>query len=130
MSEELIKYDCRNCGHWVVTKLRVEGGAKCKECGSVPMDQRLISNGIQEEKVEHKDVLEVLSKFTTEELIEALKQKEDVQINNTTKETWAIKYDLTKVKKYCLLINNCDVNYIESCKRYLEAEQLFWNSRQ
>lgn len=99
-------------------------------CGSTSTNTRLTSNGIQEEKVEHKDVLEVLSKFSTQELIEALKIKEDVQVADTSKDAWRVQYDLTKVKKYCLLINNCDVNYIESCKRYSEAEQLFWNSRQ
>ncbi|MEN1934209.1 hypothetical protein AAIE21_01070 [Paenibacillus sp. 102] len=81
-------------------------------------------DGVYEEKAEFKSVIELLSKFPTEELIEALKLKEDVQVNNTTKETWRIQYDLTKAKKYCLLINNCDVNYIESYKRYLEALHL------
>lgn len=45
MSEELIKYDCRNCGHSVSTKLHVEGGAKCKECGSISMFPMLESIG-------------------------------------------------------------------------------------
>lgn len=45
MSEELIKYDCRNCGHSVSTKLHVECGAKCKECGSISMFPMLESIG-------------------------------------------------------------------------------------
>ncbi|EJQ36738.1 hypothetical protein IEC_03069 [Bacillus toyonensis] len=80
-------------------------------------------DGVYEQKAEFKSVIELLSKFSTEELIEALKLKQDVQINDTTEETWAIKYDLTKVKKYCLLINNCNPAYIESYKRSLEFDQ-------
>ncbi|MCU5039311.1 hypothetical protein FC702_32085 [Bacillus cereus] len=80
-------------------------------------------DGVYEQKSESKSVTELLSKFSTEELIEALKLKRDVQINHTTEATWAIKYDLTKVKKYCLLINNCNPAYIESYKRILEVEQ-------
>ncbi|PFL18904.1 hypothetical protein COJ07_17720 [Bacillus cereus] len=45
------------------------------------------SNGICLETVEYKEVLEILSKFSTEELIEALKQKEDVQAHETTDDT-------------------------------------------
>ncbi|HFK1722004.1 hypothetical protein CN300_19800 [Bacillus thuringiensis] len=80
-------------------------------------------DGVYEQKAESKSVIELLSKFSTVELIEALKVKQDVQVNDTTEETWAIKYDLTKVKKYCLLINNCNPAYIESYKRILEVEQ-------
>ncbi|NWK69746.1 hypothetical protein HWX41_11810 [Bacillus paramycoides] len=80
-------------------------------------------DGVYEQKAESKSVTELLSKFSTEELIEALKLKQDVQVKDTTEETWAIKYDLTKVNKYCLLINNCNPAYIESYKRILEVEQ-------
>ncbi|MFN6790043.1 hypothetical protein [Bacillus cereus] len=80
-------------------------------------------NGVYEQKAESKSVIELLSKFSTVELIEALKLKQDVQVNDTAEETWAIKYDLTKVKKYCLLINNCNPAYIERYKRILEVEQ-------
>lgn len=78
--------------------------------------------GVYEKKVEFKCAIELLSKFSTEEMIEALKLKYDVQVNNTTEQTWSIKYNLTKVKKNCLLINNCNPTYIESYKRVLEAE--------
>ncbi|MEC2945786.1 hypothetical protein V2151_28280 [Bacillus cereus] len=80
-------------------------------------------NGVCVEKIVHKDVVEVLSKFSTKELIEALKLKEDVQIADTTKDTWRIQYDLTKVKKYCLLINNCDVELVQHILRLQEAER-------
>ncbi|MGR5996702.1 hypothetical protein ACT7DF_07300 [Bacillus cereus] len=84
-------------------------------------------DGVYEQKAESKSVTELLAKFSTEDLIEALKLKQDVQINHTTEETWAIKYDLTKVKKYCLLINNCNPAYIESYKKILEVEQRLYS---
>ncbi|MGM1444887.1 hypothetical protein ACS2BO_13275 [Bacillus cereus group sp. BceL305] len=79
--------------------------------------------GVYEQKAESKSVIELLSKFSTEELIEALKQKEDVQYRDTTKDTWRVQYDLTKVKKYCLLINNCDVELVQGILRLREAER-------
>ncbi|WP_257147133.1 hypothetical protein [Bacillus thuringiensis] len=124
MSEELIKYDCRNCGHWVVTKLRVEGEAKCKECGSVPMDQRPTSNGIQEEKVELKDTIELLSKFSTKELIEALEVREDVQVVDTDEDVYKVSMDLFKVKKHVLLINNCNAELVERQRELFKREYL------
>ncbi|WP_257208198.1 hypothetical protein [Bacillus cereus] len=124
MSEELIRYDCRNCGHWVVTKLRVEDGAKCKECGSVPMDQRPASNGIQEEKINRKDVLEVLSKFSTKELIEALELREDVQVVDTDENVYKVSMDLFKVKKHVLLINNCNTELVERQRELFKCEYL------
>ncbi|TKI39477.1 hypothetical protein [Bacillus mycoides] len=80
-------------------------------------------DGVYAQKAESKSVIELLFKFSTEELIESLKLKKDVQFNRTTEETWSIKYDQTKVKKYCLLINNCNPAYIKSYKRILEAER-------
>ncbi|WP_257131212.1 hypothetical protein [Bacillus toyonensis] len=80
-------------------------------------------DGVYEQKAELKSVTELLSKFSTEELIEALKLKQDVQVNEMTEATWSVKYDLTKVKKYCLLINNCNPAYIESYRKILEVEQ-------
>lgn len=84
-------------------------------------------DGVYEEKAESKNTVELLSKFSTEELVEALKLKQDVQVNETTEETWAIKYDLTKVMKYCLHINNCNPVYINSYKRILEVEQCLYS---
>ncbi|PEA85683.1 hypothetical protein CON71_34390 [Bacillus thuringiensis] len=74
-------------------------------------------DGIYEKRVESKCTIELLSKFSTDELIEVLKLKEGMQINDTIKKTWSIKYDLTKVKKYCLLINNCNPAYIKGYKK-------------
>ncbi|WP_459503068.1 hypothetical protein [Bacillus sp. C1] len=82
------------------------------------------SNGVYIEKVEHKDVLEVLSKFSTEELIEALKLKQDVQVHDTTKDMYAVTMDLTKVNKHVVVINNCDPNVVEHRKRIMEAEMI------
>jgi DNA-directed RNA polymerase subunit RPC12/RpoP len=56
MSDKLIEYKCRNCGHSVSTKLRVEGGAKCKECGSISMYPMLESIGAFEDSTKHKDM--------------------------------------------------------------------------
>lgn len=55
MSEQLIKYDCRNCGHSVSTKLLAKGGARCKECGSISMYPMLESIGAFD-NVKHKDM--------------------------------------------------------------------------
>ncbi|MGH0669290.1 hypothetical protein [Bacillus paranthracis] len=82
-------------------------------------------DGVYEAKVESQSVIEILSKFSTEELVEALRLKEDVQANDTTEETCAVKYDLTKVKKYCLLINNCDVELVQR-KRLQEAQRYLY----
>ncbi|MEK4501174.1 hypothetical protein [Bacillus sp. FSL R12-0069] len=126
MSEQLIRYDFRNCGHWVVTKLRVEDGAKCKECGSIPMEQRPISNGIHEEKVELKDAIELLSKFSTKELIEALELREDVQVVDTDVDVYKVSMDLFKVKKHVLVINNCNKELVERQRELLDIETKFW----
>ncbi|PEN77538.1 hypothetical protein CN539_00680 [Bacillus toyonensis] len=80
-------------------------------------------DGVYEQQVESKSVTEFLYNFSTQEFMEALKLKQGVQVNDTTEETWAIKYDLTKVKQYCLLINNCNLAYIESYKRALEVDK-------
>jgi len=80
-------------------------------------------NGTLVEKIVHKDAVEVLSKFSTKELIEALKLKEDVQITDTSQDVYRVQYDLTKTKKYCLLINNCDVELVQGILRLQEAER-------
>ncbi|MGE6501855.1 hypothetical protein ACQKF0_16185 [Bacillus wiedmannii] len=80
-------------------------------------------NGTLVEKIVHKDAVEVLSKFSTKELIEALKLKEDVQITDTSQDVYRVQYDLAKTKKYCLLINNCDVELVQGILRLQEAER-------
>ncbi|HDR7685308.1 TPA: hypothetical protein QCX85_000652 [Bacillus toyonensis] len=83
------------------------------------------SNGVCIEKVEHKDVLEVLTKFSTEELIEALKQKEDVQFHNTIEDTYKISMNLMMVKRHVFLfINNCNPQVVEHSSRVLNAEMI------
>lgn len=83
-------------------------------------------DGIYEEKVEGKSVTELLSKFSTEELIEALKQKEDVQSHDTNEEIYGIRFDLTKTKKHILVVNNCDVKLVEHRLGMIKEEQAFW----
>ncbi|RAN74624.1 hypothetical protein B5P42_27505 [Bacillus sp. SRB_331] len=82
------------------------------------------SNGVCIEKVEQKDVLGVLSKFSTEELIEALNLKEDVQVHNTTEDTYKVSMDLMEVKKHVLVINNCNPQLVEHRRRALDADMI------
>ncbi|MED1093920.1 hypothetical protein [Bacillus paramycoides] len=123
MNEEVFEYDCRNCGHTVRSKY-VMDGARCSECKSLSIHQRLTSNGIREDKIEHKDVLTALSKFSTKELVEALKLKEDVQIADTNEDTYKVSMDLMKVKKHVLVINNCNPQLVEPQRRVLEADMI------
>ncbi|PEU21547.1 hypothetical protein CN526_26585 [Bacillus wiedmannii] len=88
------------------------------------MDQRPTSNGIQEEKINHKDVLEVLSKFSTKELIEALELREDVQVVDTDENVYKVSMDLFKVKKHVLLINNCNTELVERQRELFKREYL------
>ncbi|HDR3483936.1 TPA: hypothetical protein QCN90_001104 [Bacillus pacificus] len=78
---------------------------------------------INEHKIEHTNVLEVLSKFSTEELIEALKLKEDVQAHETTEDTYKVSMDLTEVKKHVLVINNCNPHLVERRRMLLEVDR-------
>ncbi|WP_459503105.1 hypothetical protein [Bacillus sp. C1] len=82
------------------------------------------SNGVYIEKVEHKDVLEVLSKFSTKELIEALKLKEDVQFVTTSDDDHGLSMDLLKVKKHVLVMNNCKPHLVEHRRGIMEAEMI------
>ncbi|MCZ6944482.1 hypothetical protein EJ131_29245 [Bacillus mycoides] len=82
------------------------------------------SNGVCLEKVEHKDILEVLSKFSTEELIEALTIKEDVQVHNTTEDTYKVSMNLMEVKRHVLVINNCNPQLVEHRRKVLDAEMI------
>ncbi|PGW89983.1 hypothetical protein COE32_24570 [Bacillus cereus] len=88
------------------------------------MDQRPASNGIQEEKINRKDVLEVLSKFSTKELIEALELREDVQVVDTDENVYKVSMDLFKVKKHVLLINNCNTELVERQRELFKCEYL------
>ncbi|QWI72807.1 hypothetical protein ER45_016340 [Bacillus mycoides] len=57
-----------------------------------------------------------LPKFSTKELIESLKLKEDVQITETGEDAYKVSLDLLKVKKHVLVINNCNPKIIEHAK--------------
>lgn len=74
----------------------------------------------------NKDESELLSTFSTEELVEALKLKEDVQIAETTEDAYKISLDLMKVNKHVLVINNCNPQLVERNRRIMEAERLFY----
>ncbi|MED0945394.1 hypothetical protein [Bacillus mycoides] len=72
----------------------------------------------------HPIVGEVLSKFSTEELIEVLTLKEDVQVHNTTEDTYKVSMNLMEVKKHVLVINNCNPQLVEHRRRVLDAEMI------
>lgn len=126
MSRVSYNYECSNCKYSFKSPVCVDGVGLCKKCGHESLYMKSQSTGVHIEKVEHKDVLEVLSKFSTEELIEALKQKEDVQAHDTTEETHGIRFDLTKTKKHILVVNNCDVELVRHRFRLMEEERIFW----
>lgn len=86
-------------------------------------DEKEQEEMITEHRGESKDVVEVLSKFSARELIEALKQKEDVQISTTHEDTYRVEMDLTKVKKYVVVINNCNPHLVERHRMLLEADR-------
>ncbi|WP_257149749.1 hypothetical protein [Bacillus cereus] len=67
---------------------------------------------------------EVLSKFSTEELIEALRLKEDVQIADTREGTYEVSMNLMKAKKHVLVINNCNPKLIEHQRKVSEGLRL------
>ncbi|AUZ32898.1 hypothetical protein C1T27_05470 [Bacillus licheniformis] len=81
---------------------------------------------MQEEKFELKDAIELLSKFSTKELIEALELREDVQVVDTDEDVYKVSMDLFKVKKHVLLINNCNKELVERRKELLDIETKFW----
>lgn len=102
----------------------VDGVGQCMKCGHGSVYLRSQLTGVRMEKVENKDVLEVLSKFSTKELIEALKLKEDVQIAETKEDTYMVSMDLMEVKKHVLVINNCDPQVVEQRRRVFDAEMI------
>lgn len=81
-------------------------------------------DGVYKEKVSPEDVLKVLSKFSTEELTEALKLKEDIQIVDTSSSVYMVSMDLFKVKKHVLLINNCNKELVERQRELFKHEYL------
>lgn len=93
--------------------------------GSISTYRRPTSNGIQEEKVEHKDAIELLSKFSTKELIEALELREDVQVVDTDEDVYKVSMDLFIVKKHVLLINNCNKELVERQRELSDTKTKF-----
>lgn len=124
MARDLYNYECSNCKYSFKSPVCVDGVGKCKKCGHDSLYMKSQSTGVHIEKVERKDVLEVLSKFSTEELIGALVTKEDVQVHSTTEDTYKVSMDLMKVKKHVLVINNCDPQIVEQQRRVWDAEMI------
>ncbi|WP_258397550.1 hypothetical protein [Bacillus sp. SRB_331] len=124
MSEGLYNYECRNCKCAFSSSVCVSVVVPCLKCKHNSLSMQPQSNGVCIEKVEQKDVLGVLSKFSTEELIEALNLKEDVQVHNTTEDTYKVSMDLMEVKKHVLVINNCNPQLVEHRRRALDADMI------
>jgi len=124
MARDLYNYECSNCKYSFSSFVCVVDVVPCCKCtvGSLYMLPQ--SDGVDLKKVEHKDVMEVLSKFSTEELVEALKLKEDVQAHETTEDTHKVSMDLMKVKKHVLIINNCNPQLVEHRRRALDNEMI------
>lgn len=129
MSEAFYIYECHICGHVFSTKVLVNGVGQCMKCRNDSVYLKPQSTGVHMEKVEHKDVLEVLSKFSTKELIEALKLKEDIQVAETNEDTYKVSMDLMDVKKHVLVINNCNPQLVEHRRRVMEAEMIQFAGR-
>ncbi|MED1011425.1 hypothetical protein P4T54_30250 [Bacillus mycoides] len=124
MSEAFYIYECHNCNHVFSAKVLVDGVGQCMKCRHDSVYLKPQSTGVYEERVEHKDVLEVLSNFSTKELIEALNLKDDVQVHNTSEDTYKVSMDLMEVKKHVLVINNCNPQLVEHRGRVMEAEMI------
>lgn len=54
-----------------------------------------------------------LSSFSTSDLIEALRIREDVHVPKTDEEVYRIEIDLFEAKKYTIVENNCDVELVK-----------------
>ncbi|WP_235676328.1 hypothetical protein [Bacillus mycoides] len=126
MSRDLYNYECSNCKYSFSSPVCVDGVVPCCKCKHNSLYMLPQSNGVYTEKVERKDVLEVLSKFSTEELIEALTLKENVQITETDEDTYKVSMDLMKVKKHVLVINNCNPQLVERRRRALDADMVWF----
>lgn len=124
MARDLYKYECHNCKNSFRACVFMDGVGQCMRCGHDSVYTKPQSTGVHMEKVEHKDVLEVLSKFSTDELIEALNLKEDVQITETNEDTYKVSMDLMKVKKHVLVINNCNPQLVEHRRKALKADMI------
>ncbi|MED0983033.1 hypothetical protein P4T48_27025 [Bacillus paramycoides] len=84
-------------------------------------------SGIHERKIDNAKVLDILSKFTTEELIEALRIKDDVHVVDTSEDTFKVEMDLFKAEKYNFVISNCNKELVDSRRKLMELEMDFWN---
>ncbi|PGV06882.1 hypothetical protein COD81_15435 [Bacillus cereus] len=54
-----------------------------------------------------------LSSFSTSDLIEALRIREDVHVPKTDEGIYRIEIDLFEAKKYTIVENNCDVELVK-----------------
>lgn len=65
------------------------------------------------EKENRQKVSLSLSNFSTSDLIEALRIREDVHVSKTNEEVYRVEIDLFKAKKYTIVENNCDVELVK-----------------
>ncbi|WP_259417650.1 hypothetical protein [Bacillus toyonensis] len=122
MDRDLYNYECHNCKYTFSSKVHVDTVVQCLRCKDASVCLKPQFNGVCLEKLENKNVVGVLSKFSTEELIEALNQKEDVQVYNTTEDTYKVSMNLMEVKKHVLVISNCKPQLVEHRRRVVDAE--------
>ncbi len=95
----------------------------------VPADNKRCNTEIIQHNhsiAEEASVGKVLSKLSTEELIEVLKLKEDVQIVDTSEAVYEVRLDLMKVKKHVLVVNNCNPQLVEHRRKAMEAEMNYF----
>ncbi|WP_260985599.1 hypothetical protein [Bacillus thuringiensis] len=126
MARDLYNYACSNCKYSFSSFVCVVDVVPCSKCKVGSLHMLPQSDGVYSEKVEHKDVVEVLSKFSSEELIEALKLKEDMQIADTTEDAYKLSLNLMEVKKHVLVINNCNPQLVERRRRDLEVAMSYF----
>ncbi|WIG29978.1 hypothetical protein [Bacillus toyonensis] len=124
MSKEFYIYECYYCNHVFSATVFVENVGQCMKCRHDSVYLKPQSTGVHIKKLERKEVVEVPSKFSTEGLIEALKLKEDVQIADTSEDTYKVSMDLIEVKTHVLVINNCNPQLVEHRRRTFEADMI------
>lgn len=111
-------------GKQIDRKLRVAFDWKTKSVDKIDMTYIHIEHVPVDNKRLNTEIIQYnypivggsLPKFSTKELIESLKLKEDVQITETGEDAYKVSLDLLKVKKHVLVINNCNPKIIEHAK--------------
>ncbi|OFC75871.1 hypothetical protein [Bacillus thuringiensis] len=63
-----------------------------------------------------------LSNYSTSDLIEDLRIREDVHVAKTDAEVYKVEIDLFKAKKYTIVENNCDMELVKRRRASLDEE--------